>query len=162
MILIDTINHKILLKKRVTVFSHQCVRSLWLYLCEWQSFTEIETQHSDYWKILFNVPKGSAGRGLMFLIHTKFIWGPDIEEIGKIVNKDFENDSKWVSENKLSIHYGENKTKSILYATKCKIKSAENNKEIRNNKDNEDIRIKQRTHVSIFWPCVARNMFLES
>ena len=94
--------------------------------------------------------KGSAGRRLMFLIYVKFIWSSDIE---KILNKDFENVSKCFSENKLSIHCGENKTKSILYASKCKIISAENN---------EDIRIKQRTHVNIFSLCVARNMFWES
>ena len=46
----------------------------------------------------------------------------DINEIGKQLNKNFENICDWFVDNKLSIHFGDGKTKSILFATKFKIK----------------------------------------
>ena len=46
----------------------------------------------------------------------------DINEIGKQLNKNFENICDWFVDNKLSIHFGDDKTKSILFATKFKIK----------------------------------------
>ena len=48
----------------------------------------------------------------------------DVEEIEKQLNKDFENVCDWFVDNKLSIHFGEDKTKSILFASKRRIKSA--------------------------------------
>ena len=48
----------------------------------------------------------------------------DVNKIKKQLNKDFENVSDWFVDNKLSIHFGEDKTKSILFASKRKIKSA--------------------------------------
>ena len=48
----------------------------------------------------------------------------DVEDIEKQLNKDFENVSDWFVDNKFSIHFGEDKTKSILFASKRKIKSA--------------------------------------
>ena len=41
----------------------------------------------------------------------------------KQLNKDFENVCNWFIDNKLSIHIGEDKTKSILFASKHKVKS---------------------------------------
>ena len=48
----------------------------------------------------------------------------DVEEIGKQLNKDFENVCDCFVDTKLSIHFEEEKTKSILFASKCKIKRA--------------------------------------
>ena len=48
----------------------------------------------------------------------------DVEEIEKQLNKDFENICDWFIDNKLSIQFGEDKTKSIIFASKRKIKSA--------------------------------------
>ena len=48
----------------------------------------------------------------------------DVSEIEEQLNKDFENVCDWFVDNKLSIHFGEDKTKSILFASKRKIKSA--------------------------------------
>ena len=42
--------------------------------------------------------------------------------IEKQLNEDFTNICDWFVDNKLSIHFGEDKTKSILFATKRKIK----------------------------------------
>ena len=44
----------------------------------------------------------------------------DINEIEKQLNKDFENICDWFVGNKLSTHFGNDKTKSILFATKFK------------------------------------------
>ena len=41
--------------------------------------------------------------------------------IEKQLNEDFTNICDWFVDNKLSIHFGEDKTKSILFATKRKI-----------------------------------------
>ena len=46
------------------------------------------------------------------------------EMLKKLKNKNFENICKWFVDIKLSIHFGEDKTKSILFASKLKIKSA--------------------------------------
>ena len=48
----------------------------------------------------------------------------DVNQIEKQLNNDFENVCSWFVDNKLSIHFGEDKTKSILFASKRKIKSA--------------------------------------
>ena len=39
----------------------------------------------------------------------------DIEEIEKVLNSDFENICNWFVDNKLILHFGEDKTKSILF-----------------------------------------------
>ena len=47
----------------------------------------------------------------------------DVEKIENQLNKDFENVYDWFVDNKLSMHFGDDKTKSILFASKRKIKS---------------------------------------
>ena len=46
----------------------------------------------------------------------------DINEIEKQQNKDFESICDGFVDNKLSIHFGDDRTKSILFATKFKVK----------------------------------------
>ena len=46
----------------------------------------------------------------------------DVIEIEKQFNRDFTNICEWFVDNRLSIHFGEEKTKSILFASKHKIK----------------------------------------
>ena len=48
----------------------------------------------------------------------------DVEEIEKKLNKDFEDVCNWLVNNKLNINFGEDKIKSILFASNHKIKSA--------------------------------------
>ena len=47
----------------------------------------------------------------------------DIEEIEKVLNNNFENICDWFVDNKLSIHFGEDKTKPILFASQHKIRN---------------------------------------
>ena len=46
----------------------------------------------------------------------------DINEIEKQLNKDFESICDWFVDNNLSTHFGDDKTNSIPFATKFKIK----------------------------------------
>ena len=46
----------------------------------------------------------------------------DINEIEKLINKDFEIICNWFVDNKLSFNFGNDKTKLILFATKFKMK----------------------------------------
>ena len=90
-----------------------------------------------YHKGPFWVLKGS----LLFLIYVKdmpqavksnlFLYADnsclvfhenDITEIEKQLNGDFTNVSNWFADNRLSIHFGEDKTKFKIFASKCKIK----------------------------------------
>ena len=47
----------------------------------------------------------------------------EAEEIERVLNNHFENIRHWFVDNKLSIHFGEEKTKSILFAGQRKIKT---------------------------------------
>ena len=46
----------------------------------------------------------------------------NVKDIEKQLNEDFAHICDWFVDNKLSIHFGEDKTKSILFASKSKIK----------------------------------------
>ena len=47
----------------------------------------------------------------------------EADEIEKQLNKDFENICDWFVNSKLSMHFGEDKTKSILFASKRRSKN---------------------------------------
>ena len=49
----------------------------------------------------------------------------DVKEIEKVLNKFFSDLCDWFVDNKLSIHFGEDKTKCVLFASKNKVKKAE-------------------------------------
>ena len=69
----------------------------------------------------------------------------DVNEIGEQLNKDFESICDWFDDNKLSMHLGNGKTKSILFVTKFKIKKVR-----KLNIKYGDIQIKQYSKVKIF------------
>ena len=68
----------------------------------------------------------------------------DVEEIDKQLNKDLQNVCDWFIDNKLSIHFGEDKTKFILFVSTRKIKS-----ERKLNVKYKDIKLKS----NISWLC---------
>ena len=67
----------------------------------------------------------------------------NVKYIEKQLNEDFANICDCFVDNKLSIHFGEDKTKSILFATKRRIKKPQKLEIIYNN-----IRIKQHCRVT--------------
>ena len=68
----------------------------------------------------------------------------NINEIEKQLNKDFESICDWFVDNKLSIHFGDGKTKSILFASKFKIKKVR-----KLNIKYGNIQIKQHSNLNI-------------
>ena len=141
-----TINHEIIFQKiRGMGFSEGCITLFQSYLSERIFLISIENQRSDYGRILCGVPQGSILGPLLFLIYVNdmpqavnsnlFLYADDsclmfqhkeVEEIEKVLNNDFENICDWFVDNKLSIHFGEDKTKSILFASQRKIKNIKN------------------------------------
>ena len=63
-----------------------------------------------------------------------------VKDIEKQLNEDFANICDWFVDNKLSIHFSEDKTKSILFASRLKIKNLQKLEIIYNN-----IQIKQHS-----------------
>ena len=70
----------------------------------------------------------------------------DVEEIEKVLNNDnndFKNICDWSVDNKLTIHFGEDKRKLILFASQRKIKNIK-----KRNIKYQDIEIKQHSQVT--------------
>ena len=160
---LETINHEILLKKLEAIgFLDKCIQWFRSYRNERIFFIEIENQLSDFGKVSCGVSQGSILGPLMFLIYVNdmsqavksnlFLYADDsclmyqhrdVNEIEKQLNNDFENVCDWFVDNKLSIHFGEDKSKPFLFARKGKIKIARKlNVKYRN------IKIKQHSQVT--------------
>ena len=64
------------------------------------------------------MPKAVNSELLLYADDTCiFFMGKDSKKIGDQLNKDFNSLCEWFIDNKLSIHFGEEKTKSILFGT---------------------------------------------
>ena len=127
----DTINHEVLLQKPKAVrFSEQSIQRFRSYLRDWIFLVETENKLSDFGKISCGVPQGSIVGPLLFLIYVNnmpqavksnmllyaddsclMYQHKDIAIIKKILNEDFQNISDWFVDNKLSIHFGDDKSK---------------------------------------------------
>ena len=138
----DTMDHNILLEKLKAIgFSDGAINWFHSYLFDWAFLVSIENKNSSILNILCGVPQGSILGPLLFLIcvnDIKQVVSSDIlpyandsclvfqhkhvTEIEKHLNNDFSNLCEWFLDNKLSIHFGQDKTKSILYGSKRKLK----------------------------------------
>ena len=112
------------------------------YLSERIFLVNIENKLSDFGKISCGVPQGSILGPLFFLIYindmpqavtsTLLLYADDscilyqhkgAVQIEKRLNEDFENFCDWFVDNKLSVHFGTDKKKSILFASKRRAKN---------------------------------------
>ena len=139
----DTIDQEILLQKRKAIrFSKGTSQWFRSYLSEGIFLANIESKLSDFGKISFGVPQGPILRPLLFLIYvndmpqavksTLLLYADDscilyqhkkVDEIEKQINEDFENICDWFVDSKLSMHFGEGQTKSILSVSKRRSKN---------------------------------------
>ena len=137
----DTIDHQILLKKmKYLGFSKNAIIWFKSYLCERKFKISINTSYSSSSNLLCGVPQGSILGPLLFLLYindlpqaavsdsllyaddTCIVFQHKSEiEIEKQLIRDFSSLCHWFVDNKLSIHFGQGKTKSILFGTKHKL-----------------------------------------
>ena len=133
-----TLDHEILLQKlKVIKFSKSTIKWFKSYLSERIFLVNIENKLSDFRKISCGVPQGSILGHLLFLIYVNdmpqaitstlllsaddsciLYQHKDVVQIEKRLNEDFENLCDWFVDNNLAIHFSEDKTKSILFASK--------------------------------------------
>ena len=159
----DTINHKILLDKLLPIgFSKNTISWYESYLVERLFTVEVANWVSQFANIRCGVPKGSILGPLLFLIFVNdmnqavecnfYLHADDscllfqlrsATEKKQQLTKDFSNICDWFVDNKLSIHFGEDKTKSILFSSKRNLKLVEE-LDIRY----KEIKIKQHKHVN--------------
>ena len=149
MILIDlqkafgTIDHDVLLPKLYAIgFSKRTVNWFKSYLSNRSFKVNLGNNLSQPASVSCGVPQGSILGRLLVLIYVNdmsqavkchlFLYAhdsclvcqhKDINEIEKQLNVDFSNICNWFVDNKLSIHFGGHKTKSILFAYKFKDKN---------------------------------------
>ena len=173
----DKINHDILLKKLSIIgFSDHTVKWFQSYLSNRQFMVNLENSFSEVLSISCGVPQGSILGHLLFLIYVNdslvavkcdlILYADDtclvfqsknFKYIEKQLNEDFANICDWFVDNKLSIHFGEDKTKSILFASKPKIRQLQK-LEIKYN----NIRIKQHSRVTYLGCILEETMSGES
>ena len=167
----DTIDHDILLKKMVYIgFSTSVISWFKTYLQNRTCLVNVGKEYSTAGKINCGVPQGSILGPLLFLLYVNdmsqavdcdlllyaddsclVITDNNIKTIENKLNRDFNSICEWFVENKLSIHFGEDKTKSILFGSKHRLKNL-NELDIRHG----DIKIKQNSKVT-YLGCVLDN-----
>ena len=139
----DTIDHEILLPKLKAIkFSESTIKWFKSFLSERIFLVNLENKLSDFEEISCAAPQGSILGPLLFLIYvndmpqaltlTLLLYADDscilyqhkdVVQIKKRLKEDFENLCKWFVDNKLSIYFREDKTKSILFASKRRVKN---------------------------------------
>ena len=139
----DTINHDILIKRLTFLgFSEETTNWFKSYLTNRKFFVYIKNYFSEPGNLLCGVPQGGSILGsLLFLLYINdmpqavtcdlLLYADDtclvfqrkeVIEIETFLNKNFSSLCDWFIDNKLSIHFGEEKTKSILFSSKHKVK----------------------------------------
>ena len=173
----DRINHKILLNKLLRIgFSNNTISWYESSLAQYHFTVEVANEVQTLANISCGVQQGSILGPLLFLIHVndmsqgvecelylqvddsyRLFQHKSVTEIKKQLTKDFSNICDWFVDNKLSIHFGEDKTKSILFSSKRNLKLVED-LDIRY----KEIKIKQHKHVSYLGCVLDETMSCET
>ena len=173
----DTIDHGILLDKMNCLgFSNSTVAWFNSYLTNRSFIVNVGKEYSSPGKLSCGVPQGSILGPLLFLLYvndmpqavnselllyaddTCLIYkGKDTKTIQEQLNRDFNSLCEWFIDNKLSIHFGKEKTKSILFG----IKGHLSNQTDLNIKYG-DIKIKQHSKVTYLGCILDSNLSRES
>ena len=94
-------------------------------LCEWFIDNKLSVHFGEEKtkSILFGTKRQLKDQLLLYADDTCFIYmGKNIQKIEEQLNSDFTSLCEWFIDNKLSVHFGEEKTKSILFGTKRQLK----------------------------------------
>ena len=138
----DAIDHDILLKKLTTIgFSNHTIGWFKLYFSNRLFRVNLENCYTDPSNITCGVPQGSILGPLLFPIYVNDMpqavksnlflhadnsglafQAKDVIEIEKQLNENFTNICEWFVDNRPNIHFDEDKTKSLLFASKRKTK----------------------------------------
>ena len=99
------------------------------------------------------MPQAVNSELLLYADDTCLIYmGKNIKKIEEQLNSDFTSLCEWFIDNKLSVHFGEEKTKSILFGTKRQLKDQRDL-----NLKYGDIEIKQHSRVT-YLGCILDNI----
>ena len=140
----DIIDHNIQLEKLKAIgFYDDTVNWFHSYLADRAFLVSIENKYSSISKTSCGVPQGSILGLSPFLIYVNdikqavssdlllYVDGSclvfqhkHVTEIETHLNNDFSNLCEWFLDNKLSIYFGEDKARSILFGTKRKLRKA--------------------------------------
>ena len=168
----DTIDHSILLEKMSCLgFAGKTIAWFTSYLTNRSFIVNVGKESSSPSKLPCGVPQGSILGPLLFLLYVNdmpqavnselllyaddtclIYMGKNIQKIEEQLNLDFTSLFEWFIDNKLSVHFGEEKTKSILFGTKRQLKDQRDL-----NLKYGDIEIKQHCRVT-YLGCILDNI----
>ena len=133
----DTLDHGVLLEKmKYFGFRASVIKWFESYLSNRKFLVCIDNIFSEAGTLKYGIPQGSILGPLLFLLYVNdlpqslsdagsylyaddtciFYQHEDVKKIENVLNKEFSSLCQWFIDNKLSIHFGEDKTKSILFS----------------------------------------------